>query len=129
MSRYKHIFILLLVSFSILIGHNLIPHQHHSHNSARPITQTCPEGHHDHQKDHTGTKHCHAFNDIDFVKYSSSGIPIPASAQTAFVMVDPAGFSDPLAEAELSQSFCLKLPIHSALCSGPPSLRAPPLVA
>jgi hypothetical protein len=81
MKVYRYIAGLLLICFSVFLGHNLVPHQHHSKSFQSPITTDCPfehwdQHHHDHdaESDHETEDqpvHCHAFNDVVFEKYST----------------------------------------------------------
>ncbi|MFH0757702.1 MAG: hypothetical protein V2B15_10480 [Bacteroidota bacterium] len=123
-----HISILLLVSFSFLIAHNLVPHQHHLETSFFPVSHSSPASQHDHHDGNTGTRHCHAFNNIDLVKYNPSGMPDPVSLNTHLITPGLPGVPGPLEAAEISRLFRGKPPIHSALGSRPPSLRAPPSI-
>lgn len=125
----RHIARLLFLCFAVYLGHNLIPHHHHSEVPASMDACACPCDHQNHGEGHSSCTPCHAFNDIDFVKYSHAGIPDPVHVYTDLLISDSASNPDPLKEAGLSQLYFLKLPILSALCSGPPSLRAPPPVA
>lgn len=80
MTFKRYIAGLLLICFSVLLGHNLIPHHHHSEVFHSPITSDCPFEHgdthaHDHDAgaDHDADehpKHCHAFNELVFQKHS-----------------------------------------------------------
>jgi hypothetical protein len=127
MSGKKHISVLLLVSFSILIGHNLVPHQHYLETPSSPLSHACPSGQNDHQDGHTGTRHCHAFNNIDLEKYNPSGMPDPVSLNTNLTATGPC-VPGPVEETEISRLFRQKNPNFPAPGSGPASLRAPPSI-
>ena len=87
---------MLLLCFSVFLGHNLVPHHHHSGVFPNPITSACPHEHGDHQgHDHDSdadTKadqhpiHCHAFNDVVFEK-TSVAIYNPGSIQVLAMLV------------------------------------------
>lgn len=130
---------LLLLCFSVFLGHNLVPHHHHSEASLRPIATACPVEHGDHQgHDHESdadTKaeehpiHCHAFNDVVFVKYK---VPInnPATGQLLSMVVS--GQAIALEEPPMlssSRNILLKLPCKSHTDLGTRALRGPPVFA
>jgi len=66
MIKRKHISFLLLLSFSILLSHNLVPHHHHAEILESAIDDDCPVEHNDHHCDEEAPVHCHAFNDLSF---------------------------------------------------------------
>lgn len=139
MKLKKHIAYLLLICFSAFLGHNLVPHHHHSEIYQSPIATDCPFEHgdhlghaHHHDKSTTPqehTVHCHAFNDVVFEKYNAPTLrPWAASIQ---VMIIPGLFELP--EDEQARSLhtfvVLKLPCKSAVLLGSSDLRAPPFFA
>ncbi len=82
MKVYRHIALLLLISFSAFLGHNLVPHHHHTEALLNPIATDCPIEHEDHHScdlDKEGVSHppdehpvhCHAFNDVVFEKHNT----------------------------------------------------------
>ncbi len=83
MKGLKYISVLLLVNIAILIGHNLVPHHHHLSSATFPISNECsdkqefPGTSHDHQDEDSFPNHCHTFNNLAFVKYSQSQVPVP----------------------------------------------------
>jgi len=73
MRRKKRISLLLLVCFSVLLGHNLVPHHHLIEAPLMPAGTPCAgecEEHHDPRCD---PLHCQAFNGLDFFKSESTG--------------------------------------------------------
>ncbi|MEN8156168.1 MAG: hypothetical protein ABFS10_04405 [Bacteroidota bacterium] len=134
----NQIAIILLISFSILIGHNLVPHHHHAEVLTTPQSDSCPIDHHDHH-DHdddddddngdTGTKHCHAFNNIDFVKYNHTEVSIPEKASVNLIIDHSTTLPDPHADLVSAQQICLKLPIRPAPFLNLHFMRAPPSMA
>jgi hypothetical protein len=74
MNKRVHISILLLLSFSILLSHNLVPHHHHAELVEHAIDDDCPLEHNDHQCDEEAPVHCHAFNDLTFYKVSGQDV-------------------------------------------------------
>ena len=79
MKNKKFTCYLLIFCFSAFLGHNLVPHHHHTEPYQYPITADCPFEHGDHAADDhdTGTPpvehpvHCHAFNEVVFEKYNA----------------------------------------------------------
>ena len=74
MNKRVHISFLLLLSFSILLGHSLVPHHHHAEIVERTIDDHCPVEHNDHHCDEEAPVHCHAFNDLTFYKISGQDV-------------------------------------------------------
>ena len=75
MKLHRHISIFLTFCFWVFLGHNLIPHHHHSEQVSVPVSEECPMDHgdslkHQHDADHSPL-HCHAFNDVVFDKCNS----------------------------------------------------------
>jgi len=125
MKGLKYISHLLLLSILILIGHNLVPHQHHMVSVTHPSSHECPAGDHDHQDE--DSENCHAFNDISFVKYNSSGIPAPADVSWDFTCNDPGLEQKPRFSARNVLHPILKPPAVSDEVTGTHSLRGPPV--
>jgi hypothetical protein len=68
---------ILILCFSVFLGHNLIPHHHYTDLFGGPVSSACPLQHGDQSgtQDHEGDgilppKHCHAFNDVVLDKFS-----------------------------------------------------------
>ena len=135
----RHIAGLLIICFSAFLGHNLVPHHHHSEVSLRPIATACPVEHGDHQGlDHDSdadTKagehhiHCHAFNDVVFVKYK---VPInnPATGQLLSMVVSGQAIAlEELLMLTSSLYILLNLPGKSHTDLGTRALRGPPVFA
>lgn len=139
MTIKKYIAGLLLICFSAFLGHNLVPHHHHSEVFHSPVTTHCPFEHGDHQgHDHDSDSdtdsenhpiHCHAFNDVVFEKYSA---PVLKSwtSQAIIALVSRFTF---VPEAPLVINFnqftFLKLPCSSQTDMGTRALRGPPAIA
>ena len=123
----------LFICFSAFLGHNLVPHHHHSEVFHSPITTDCPFEHgdtkeHDHDTDEQPT-HCHAFNDVVFEKHIVPALrPWAGSLQAMMV---PGQSKLPEEEQHLSPYtfVVLKLPCKTALYLGSRDLRAPPVFA
>lgn len=136
MKAYRYIAALLLICFSAFLGHNLVPHQHHSESLQSPLTTDCPYEHGDqHGHDHDGDAdtndeehpvHCHAFNDIVFEKYQVH-LNKPGSSQV-LAMVVPGQILVPDVPTVLTSSPFkqLKLPCRSHTDLGTRALRGPP---
>ena len=134
-----HIAGLLLICFSVFLGHNLVPHHHHSEAFHSPITTDCPFEHgdqkgHDHSCNNKADAdshpvHCHAFNDVVFEKYSAPALrPWTGSIQAMLVpwqlkLAEEAQYSSP-------RSYTVfKLPHRTVNYPGSRGLRAPPALA
>ena len=129
---------LLLICFSAFLGHNLVPHHHHTEVYNSPIASDCPFEHSDHHgHDHgddaeSGTEnhplHCHAFNDVVFQKYSAPELrPLTTDIQAMitpwqFSLTGEIHYSSPHGHA------VLKLPCRIAVYPGSIGLRAPPVL-
>lgn len=127
MKGLKYISYLLLISILILIGHNLVPHHHHVASVDHPSSHECPAEEHDHQNDEG--QDCHAFNDLNFVKYTPSGLPDPADISWDFLCKDPGPVDKPDFDSPKQLHPLLKLPPVSAELTGNHSLRGPPVFA
>jgi len=122
--------------FSAFLGHNLVPHHHHTEVYHSPIATDCPFEHGDHQgHDHDSDAdadaeehpiHCHAFNDVVFEKYNAS-INNPSTGQVLAMVVSQQtlALEEPLILTS-SQFILLKLPCKSHTDLGTRALRAPP---
>lgn len=130
----RHIAGLLLICFSAFLGHNLVPHHHHSEIYHSPLTTECPLEHDEtqnHEHNHDSKEHpthCHAFNDVVFEKYS---VPILRPwAGTQLALIVPGQPSLPEVEpGHSSNTFVvLKLPCKTAAYLGSGGLRAPPVL-
>jgi hypothetical protein len=77
MKSKKHISLLLLICFSVFLGHSFLPHHHHTEIVNLLVGTGCPVHHSDHQEEQRGPGehpvHCHAFNETVFEKYVDSG--------------------------------------------------------
>ena len=141
MKGLKYISVLLLVNICILVGHNLVPHHHHLTSVDHPLSNECPETHkcpethecpetsHEHHDDNGGTMYCHAFNNIAFVKYSQSQVPIPEMI-SSFIIFPDAGDAPDLNTGISSAPGHIvnRLPLSPEF-SGNHSLRGPPVLS
>jgi hypothetical protein len=139
MNANRYIAALLICCFSAFLGHNLVPHHHHSEVYHSPIATHCPFEHGDHQgHDHDADAesntdkpptHCHAFNDVVFKKHSAPVIR-PWTGISQAMMV-PGQTRLPEQEQDLSTytSAVIKLPCKTADYLGSRGLRAPPVFA
>ena len=139
MKVYRHIAILLLICFSVFLGHNLVPHHHHSEVLANPLPGQCPIQHADHHacdqdqqpegKDHQSEDHplhCHAFNDVVFEKHHSDLVK-PLTCITLVTFTSFADLlSDPQSTREIYLREDLKIPDKTVELSGSRVLRGPP---
>jgi hypothetical protein len=113
MRGLKQISILLLVNMFILIGHNLIPH----HHDVEFV---------DHHEKDSGSKHCHAFNNINFVNYNHSQGLKPLTLASFVMIEDPGIVPEPVTGLATAPLLPLHPPIDSPEFSGKHSLRGPP---
>ena len=130
---------LLLLCFSVFLGHNLVPHHHHSEALHNPIVTDCPFDHGDHQEHDYDSEadteaeehpvHCHAFNNVLFDKYNLT-LNNPGTGQVLAMMVS--GQTSALEEMLMLTSSLfplLKLPAKSLTDLGTRALRGPPAFA
>ena len=140
MKVYRHIALLLLISFSAFLGHNLVPHHHHTEALLNPIATDCPIQHEDqhscdqdaegvnhHSEDHP--THCHAFNDVVFEKYNTQVVK-PLSGR---ILVMAVFHTDMIPDSLVNNVFYsfngLKFPLKSIELYGSLGLRGPPQTA
>ena len=129
-----------MICFSVFLGHNLVPHHHHSEALLNPIATDCPIEHKDHHscdQDAEGVNHpsdehpihCHAFNDVVFEKYNSHIIK-PLSGYCQIMTVSHADqVPDPPVINEFYRYNGLKFPLKSIELYGSRGLRGPPATA
>ena len=129
MKGIKFISVLFLVNIMILIGHSLVPHQHHMVLATHPSSHECPEANQKHHDEDSGSKHCHALNDINFVNYNIAQVPIPEKLSSFMIIADPGAVSKK--NTGISDAFRLipKPIISSPQLSGSHSLRGPPVLS
>lgn len=126
----SYISLILSICFSVFLGHNLIPHHHHSEQVNVPVAAECPIDHGDtHEHDHDGEDfplHCHAFNDVVFDKCQS--IQLPKVSQDITKILQPLAIKAtvPLARNISSHYIQIKIPDKRLAYYGARSLRAPP---
>ena len=122
----KYISLLLLFCFSVFLGHNLIPHHHHTEAISVAVDRHCPIDHEDHHDTGAHPLHCHAFNRVDFVNYGQVEIQQPVRIISAL--------SVPVSQLQLEPptvfgfQWLISLEVHdkSTEYFGAISLRAPP---
>jgi hypothetical protein len=135
MKGLKYIAVLLLVNISILVGHNLVPHHHHVTSVDHPSATECPETHKcpstssDHHNEGKSTRHCHAFNNIAFVKFSQSLVPIPEKLSSVIIVREPGYVPDLNTGISCEQGYLFKRTAPSPELSGSHSLRGPPVLS
>ena len=130
MNIKRYIAGLLLGCFSVFLGHNLVPHHHHSEVFNSPIASDCPFEHgQDHDSDAEANEHpthCHAFNDVVFEKYNSP-IVKPWSNQVLAILASSQTIVPELPlDLVSSQYIILKIPCSSYTDIGTRALRGPP---
>ena len=136
MNIKRYIAGLLLVCFSVFLGHNLVPHHHHSEVFNSPIVTDCPIEHgdqhgHDHDSDAEANEHpthCHAFNDVVFEKYNTP-LRKPWGSQVQSMLVSGQTIVPELPlDLVSSQYIILKLLCSSHTDIGTRALRGPPAI-
>lgn len=127
MDPRKYISLLLLACFSVFLGHNLVPHHHHSEAINPVVDDYCPIDHEDHHDSDDHPTYCHAFNGIDFVKYNNTDVLQPVRIISTLA-VPPARIQlEPSLTFRFHRYLCLKIPDKSIDFFGANSLRAPPI--
>ncbi len=122
MDGNRQISLLLILCFSIFLGHNLVPH-HHFGGSAN--IDECSLDH----VDNGPANHCHAFNCVDLIHYSYIKIQQPVGVITfGMVPVSKVKLEQP-GTFVLSPYAILKIPDKTTRYQGDISLRAPPISA
>ena len=133
MKAHRYISIFLTLCFSVFLGHNLIPHHHHSEQVIVPVSAECPvdhgstDGHH-HDADRDPL-HCHAFNDVVFDKYNSIQLRDLSTHIHALAIPSVIAAVAPLPKETSSIYFHFKIPDKPSGYFGARSLRGPPVVA
>ena len=132
MKVYRHIAILLSICFAVFMGHNLVPHHHHSEVVSIPVSSECPVEHGDHHdEDHDAESHpihCHAFNDVVFHKYGTSNIQPQVRMILEMIPSESISVQDPPVISGTFRYLCIKIPDKSFQTFGARSLRAPPVL-
>ena len=126
MNGKKQISLLLLLGFSVLLGHSLIPHYHHSDILFGTILGKCTPGHDDHHDSGKSPVHCHAFNNVDFFKNSQTSVQQEPKKISTLMLLPTQVTTEETSACCTNSYICLKLPGQSIKYSGAVSLRAPP---
>jgi hypothetical protein len=128
MKRKQSISKLLLLCFSVILGHSLIPHHHHSEILLASADHPCPFGHDQQHEAGEHPFHCHAFNELAFFKEdpSDSSIRIPLVIQPG-LLPESTGRAHPFLFAEKMGS-SPAIPSYPQPIQGAVSSRAPPQV-
>ena len=140
MKVYRRIALLLLISFSAFLGHNLVPHHHHTEALLNPIATDCPIEHEDHHSwdlDEEGVSHppdehpdhCHAFNDVVFEKHNTQVVK-PLSGRILVMLVS---HTELIPDRPVNTTFYrfkgLKFPLKNIELYSSRGLRGPPAVS
>ena len=132
MDKSRKISFLLLIGFAILVAHNLVPHHHHCESLDASQTHSCPIEHQDHQDNQArkaSTYHCHALNNIVFVNYHLSEVPVPIK-MTNDLFIAHTVFESEWDHSKASSGYTfLTLQIYSIKCQGTHFMRGPPSIA
>ncbi len=140
MKANRYIAILLLICFSAFLGHNLVPHHHHAEALPNPIASDCPIEHkdhcsHDHDMDSEDRHadeyptHCHAFNDVVFVKYNTQVVKLLSEYTLVMAVSHTDLIQDPPAKNDFYRYIFLKFPFKTIELYGSRGLRGPPVAA
>ena len=120
---------LLLTCFSVFLGHNLVPHHHHAEAVNVALDGDCPTNHEDHHDSEERPMHCHAFNGVDFVKYSHSIVKQPVRVISTLIVPVSKTVLEPPLIFESQRYICLIIPDKTSEFRGAISMRAPPVSA
>ena len=133
MKSHRYISIILTLCFSVFLGHNLIPHHHHSEQVIVPVSTECPIDHGDTHEHHSDADHdplhCHAFNDVVFDKYNTIQIAKASTHIQKLTIPSEVSLEAPVPTEILSFYFQFRIPDNPSDYFGSRSLRAPPAVA
>ena len=129
MSGKMHISLILLFCFSILLGHNLVPHHHHAEILPKAINADCPIEHKDHHASDNHPFHCHAFNNVVIFKDSPSHLQQRLREISKLIIPLTQCVMEPPAAFEGYRYICLTIPYKSFKYCGTISPRAPPASA
>jgi hypothetical protein len=132
MNRKGHIAILLLLCFSVVLIHSMVPHHHH-HGVVAESSASCCDEHHSHHNAQdqcscdAHPNHCDAFNEITFFKSSGSRIVGPPVLNSLFLAA-PGSDMLQLADRSTDPGFYVPRTIQYIACPGGRSisLRGPP---
>jgi hypothetical protein len=135
----SYISFILILCFSVFLGHSLIPHHHHAEQGPTPLFTDCPldhdDNHHhsdeadaDHQEQ-APPQHCHAFNDLVFQKYNAQQLPKVSRDCLSLFVSQTVLETQALAKDSSSPFIRIKIPDKLLSCKGALALRAPPLLA
>ena len=129
MNFNKHISFFLLFLFSVLLGHSLVPHHHHTEIVYGTIHKECPVEHNEHQDPERKPLHCHAFNNVDF--FEERSITSDQQLKIVVTLVIPVTqLSFDIVLSDRTHLYAhLDLPVQPGRYSGAVSLRAPPASA
>ena len=129
----RYISTLLLVCFSVFLGHNMIPHHHHSEVLHNPLATNCPIDHEDsHEHEHDAGEqptHCHAFNAVVFDMYNTLTIRPWTGSIQAMLVPGQLTLPENIQHRSPYEYAILKLPCKSVISLGSVGLRAPPVFA
>lgn len=133
MKKHRYISIFLSLCFSVFLGHNLIPHHHHSEQVVVPVASECPVDHgdsheHHHDADHKPL-HCHAFNDVVFDKYNTLQIGELNALMLMSALPSVSSTLKAIHTEVFSRYILLKIPDKPSDYFGTHSLRGPPTIA
>jgi hypothetical protein len=130
MKTHRYISIFLTLCFSVFLGHNLIPHHHHSEQVSVPVATECPVDHGDthehHQNADHKSLHCHAFNDVVFDKYNSIQIGELNARILMLALRSVSCIPAPKHTEVFSSYIQFKIPDKPSEYFGARSLRGPP---
>jgi hypothetical protein len=129
MIKRRDISILLLLSFSVMVGHSVIPHHHHSEIVVKTVTDPCPVDHEDHHNTDEGDGHCHAFNELLFNKTDLFDILKDSKRLSLHAAAISEITKTCLLDNKFYIYFPLKIPGPSVSCFGSVTLRGPPASA
>jgi hypothetical protein len=127
MHATKYISLVLLICFSAFLGHNLIPHHHHADSAHIDTQGHCPVNHKEHHDSDDPPSHCHAFNDVEFIKITPTYMDPPVCNATSLLFSLEEIQIEKQISYGISKYICLKLPIKTIEYMVAIPLRAPPV--
>ena len=127
MKSKKYISVFLLLTFSMLLLHNLFAHHHHSHEHTGTINALCIDKHHDCKDHESRQEDCHYCNEITDYKINSYNYQLKIKTYIVLVIHSVKAFSDLSGDCESYWYTATKIPPIPLEYYGPISMRAPPV--
>jgi len=127
MKRKKYISVFLLLTFSMLLVHYLIPHHHHAETETGIKNGLCLDNQHDCDDYESRPEDCHYCNEITDYEINSSNYQLKIKTYIVLVIHSVEAFSDLSSDCESYWYTATKIPHIPLEYFGPISMRAPPV--